>query len=386
MFYAGDTLARRGTICGSSAADIMKGKDIGMKVQNNITVFTGDTQNNVQAERAAKDSRLQDGRNKTIYAGNFLTEFPLRDRIQQRRAQAQERALKIVSDAWDGDKQIDDEIGRSRDRIKELKEQYKELLEVKSAMRSGQEELEKEGNTLSVKLKEGEDAVSLEPEDSEEAAFMEKAYTARLFPWAEVEFTEEELKRFEEMDTEEITGYMKDRIEQRAAAWKSGGTVGAGGEAGGPERAGDEIDRLLYKLGKEIEMENAVIRGIRGEQRKHHSMLDAQKQAEDVMAAARDEIVGLVVEEAKEHIDEEQEKREEESEAIKEKKEEQEKILEERKEEEEELEKLIEEMPIEDMADLKNMQEEVRQEVQNIVNKMNLVAEDIKGAMVDTVV
>ncbi len=338
-----------------------------MKVLNNITVFTGDTRSSAQAERTAEDGRRQDGRNKTIYAGNFLTEFPMRDRIQQRKAQAQERALKIVSDAWDGDRQIDDEIGRSRERIKDLKAQYKELQEVKNNLKSGQERPEKE-----------EDTVSVGWEDPE-AEFMEKAYTARLFPWAEVEFTEEEAKRFEEMDTEEITGYMKERLEKQTAAWKPAGVVGSADP-------GDEIDRLMFKIVKEIEMENAVIRGIRGEQRKHHSMADAQKQAEDVMAAARDEIVGLVVEEAKEHIDEEQEKREEESEAIKEKKEEQEKILEERKEKEEELEELMEDMPIEEMADLKNMQEEIRQEVQNIVSKMNLVAEDIKGTMVDTVV
>lgn len=273
-----------------------------MKLQNNITVFAGDTQNHAQAQKAERDGSGQDGRNKTIYAGNFLTEFPLQDRIQQRKAQAQERALKIVSDAWDGDRQIDDEIGRSKDRIKELKEQYNKLREVKDALKSGQE-----------KPEEGERAVSGAPEDPE-----------------------------------------------------------------------GEIDILMSKLSKEIEMENAVIRGIRGERRKHHSMTDAQKQAEDVLAAARDEIVSLVVEEAKNHIDEEQEKREEQSEEIKEKKEEQEKILEERKEEEEELEEFMEDMPMEELADLKNVQEEIRQEVQNIVSKMNLVTEDIKGAMVDT--
>lgn len=335
-----------------------------MRVGNNITVFSGDTQNNVQAdaarERGASDAgNASGGKNKTIYAGNFLVEFPLRDRISQRRAQAQERALKIVSDAWDGDRQIDDEIKRSRDRIKDLKEEYKELADMKSAMGAEQEK--------------SEETKQLPAEDPEEAAFMEKAYRAKLFPWAEVDFTEEEAQRFAEMDEEQITDYMKNKMERLTAGWQSSGTMSAG----------SVVDAIMYDLKTQIEIENAVVRGIRGEQRKQHSMVDAQKQAEDVMAASRDEIMGLVMEEAKEHIDEEQEKREEESEAIKEKKEEQEEILEERKEREEELEDLIEDMPIEEAENLKNVQAEIRQEVQNVLNKMNLMMEDIKGAKVD---
>ena len=331
-----------------------------MRIQNNITIFTGDTQNNAQADKTKNENNAaQDGRNKTIYAGNFLKELSLRDSIQQRREQAKERALKIVSDAWNGDREIDKEISRSEERIKKLKESYKELQDMRSAMKPEEEEYKQEQTVFT--------------EDSEEAKFMEKAYIAKMFPWAEVEFTEEEAKRVEEMDVDQVAGYMSSRMEAKTAAWKPAGTVSAK----------DEIDRLMYELGREIEMENAVIRGIRGEKRKNHTMVDAQKQAEDVMAASRDEIIGMVTEDAKEHIDEEKEKKEQEAEAIKEKKEEQEKILEERKEREKELEKLVEDMPIEEAADRKNIQTEVRQQVQDIVNKMHLVAEDIKGAVVD---
>ena len=133
----------------------------------------------------------------------------------------------------------------------------------------------------------------------------------------------------------------------------------------------------------EIEAENAVIRGIHLERLKKDPMLGAKKQAEEVLEAARDEIIGMVTEEAKDHIDEEQEKREEQAEEVKEKKEEQEKILEKRKEREDELEELMEDMPLEELADLKNAQTQMQQEIQNLVSKMGLVAEDIKGARVD---
>ena len=135
---------------------------------------------------------------------------------------------------------------------------------------------------------------------------------------------------------------------------------------------------------KKIEQENAVIRGIREERRKTHTIVDAQKQAEEVRKAASEEVIGMVMEETKEHIDQEQEEKEEQAEEIKEKKEEQEEILEKRKENEKELEELMEDMPLEEMADLENAQTEIQQEIQNIVNKMNLVVEDIKGAKIDS--
>ena len=97
-----------------------------MRVQNNITVFAGDTRNNKQAENADTASRNSQEKNKTIYAGSLLREFPLRDRIQQRRAQAQERAMKIVGDTWNGDKKIDEELNRSRERIRELQASNKD--------------------------------------------------------------------------------------------------------------------------------------------------------------------------------------------------------------------------------------------------------------------
>ena len=62
-----------------------------MKLQNNITIFSGDTRNNVQAEWKNKEGTdSYDKKSRTIYAGNFLKEFPLRERIQQKRAEVQQ--------------------------------------------------------------------------------------------------------------------------------------------------------------------------------------------------------------------------------------------------------------------------------------------------------
>ncbi len=322
-----------------------------MRIQNNITVFSGDTRDIAQGEKA-NEKNASEANRKTIYAGNLLTDFPLRDRIQQRKAQAQERALKIVGDAWDGDRKMDAEIGRSKDRLKELLSDYKGVQDTMRDCREQSEALREEYHI---------DPDSQEQKDLE---LLNKAYGAQFYPWIGMQLTEEEEERVAQLQAGGMSEYMSRGMELNRQLW--------------------EYASAAYDLQKEIVTENAVIRGIRDERRKHHTMVDAQADADEALKAARDEILGMVIEEAKDHIDEEQENREEEAEEIKEEREEQEELLEERKENEEELEDLMEDMPIDEMADLKSTQEQIRQEVQNVVNKMHLVTEDIKGAMVDT--
>ncbi len=323
-----------------------------MEIRNDITIFAGDTRNSVQASDKARGSHAAEEKNQTIYAGNLLTESPLRDRIQERRAQAQERAMKIVSDTWNGDRQVEGLIEESRERRRNLQATYKEAQDRIAEIREESDALR--------------DVYGVDA-DSEEQQYLDlllKEQAANR-PFSQVELTEEESERLYEyrLQGKELTEYQQRQLELN-------------GEIGG-------YQLVAYKAAAGIEKENAVIRGIREEQRKVHPMADAQKQAEEVMEAARNEIIGMVTEEAKDHIDEEQEEKKEEAEAIKEKKEEQEEVLEKREEREKELERLMEEMPVEEMTDLKNIQAQVQQKVQDIVSKMNLVAEDIKGAQVD---
>lgn len=133
----------------------------------------------------------------------------------------------------------------------------------------------------------------------------------------------------------------------------------------------------------EIFSENAIVRGTRRELLKDQSMGKAWNQADAIVDAAGDEIIGMVMDTAREHIDEEAEKREEQAEAIKEEKEEQEEILKKREEREEQLEELVESVPVEEMISMDKLQDEVKQEVQEIMDKMKLISEDLKGAMVD---
>ncbi|MDE7045846.1 MAG: hypothetical protein K2O97_12715 [Acetatifactor sp.] len=133
----------------------------------------------------------------------------------------------------------------------------------------------------------------------------------------------------------------------------------------------------------QVRQESDTIRATRIERLKHHAMVDAQEQAEEIMDAARDEIVDMVYEEGKDRVEEEAEKREEQAEEIKEEKEKKEELIENQKEHREEEEEILENMPTEEMVSLDRIQSDVQQEVQDILNKMKLIAEDVKGAVVD---
>ena len=328
-----------------------------MEIRNNVTICAGDAQSGARAEKG-KESGPSNGKNSTFYAGNLLKEFPLKDRLQQKKAQAQAQALKIVEDTWNGDRKTERLMQESREHIGNLRAAYKEAQDRIA-------EIEKESEAL-------QKTYGVDP-DSEEQQDLDLLLKEQAANWAipGEELTEEESQRLYEysLQGKELTEYQERvlKLNNEIGQQKLIAHIAEYGS----------IDSLG------IRQENAVIRGIREEQRKVHPMTDAQKQAEEVMEAARNEIIGMVTEEAKDHIDEEQEEKKEEAEAIKEKKEEQEEVLEKREEREKELEKLMEEMPVEEMADLKNIQAQVQQEIQDMVSRMNLVAEDIKGAQVD---
>lgn len=127
--------------------------------------------------------------------------------------------------------------------------------------------------------------------------------------------------------------------------------------------------------------ENAIIRGTKLERLKHNPMGEAKEQADAILEAAGEEIIGMVMEDAKEKVDEENEEREKQAAEIKEEREEQEKFIE--KQQERKEEEIPEDMPTEEMISLERVQSDVKQEVQNILDKMKLLAEDIKGAAVD---
>ena len=176
----------------------------------------------------------------------------------------------------------------------------------------------------------------------------------------------EELKADQERLKEEAAGVSgrQERLETAFAAGEIGQEEYLAQKASLSEEETVYRDKMAENQGK-IMGENASIRGTKRELLKDKSMVKAWNQADSIMEAAGDEIMGLVVEEAKDHLDEEAEERREQAQEIKEDRE------------------LAESVPVEEMVSMDRLQDEVEQEVQEILNKLKLLPEDIKGTSVD---
>lgn len=280
-----------------------------MKVDQNITLFVGGQPGNSPATEGA--GRKQETR-KTVFAGDLnRQEGSLQDRIEQKKQEARKQAMKVVGEAFAGDRAMDEDIENRYQNIKDLQEDRQRLLDEKENVEIRKEDLEK-----------GFEAGEISEED----------YLAEM-----KDLKKESVIRDQELDDNEA----------------------------------------------QVMSENSAIRSIQKERLKYSAMTKAQDQAEDILDAAGDEIMGMVVEEGKDHIEEEAEERQEQAEEIKEEKEKQEEVIENQKERREEEEELLENVPMEEMLSLDQIQSDVKQEVQNILDKMKLIEEDIKGAVVD---
>lgn len=323
-----------------------------MKVNGNVTFYAGseDTMLGQQTMRNIKRSGRGEDQSgsATIFAGDLGNNG---DSIVMKRQMAQKKALKVVSDAWSSDSAIDDEIESHREKARQLRADREELNRTISDIRDCEKMLQKEY---------GIDDDSQEQKDAE-----------LLMKWKEIEggagdgeaLTKEERERVTTLMQEGLTDYQTRVLDMHEGA----------------------VNYMVRsdKLDLEIEQEYKIVSGIKLERLKSTPMLDARKEAEQIMEEAGKEILGMLFEEGKEHIDEEQKEEKEKAEEIKEKKEEQEELIEKRKEEKKDAEELTEEiLEGANNASGKSI-EEIKQEVKDIVSEMKLIEEDIKGAKVD---
>ncbi|MBO5056558.1 MAG: hypothetical protein J6C64_09455 [Lachnospiraceae bacterium] len=316
-----------------------------MKVHNS-TIFMGDTG---RSERHGNMTADEKKSGSTIFAGSLNKTL---DPIAQKKKEARKQAMKIVSDTWAGDKKIDSDLEERRNKIAELRS---EIGQARSAINDIEAEREK--------LREAY-GVEADSQEEKDLKLLEKEIDAKI-PGSNVSISKEEAEKIEELKAAGLTEYQKRSLEMKEE------TV--------------YYENQVYEKEKEIEVENAVIRGTRLERLKKDPMVKAQAQAEDILEAASKEIIGMLADEAKEHIDEEMEEKKE---AAKEKAEEEkeleeklEKIKEKKKEREELTEDILEAAG--EMVQLDDVQSEVQQEIKDLVSKMKLLEEDIKGAAVD---
>lgn len=323
------------------------------------------TNENAAARRAAEKGQ-REGNKSTIFAGD-LGVGP--DKIQLKRQQAQKQAMKIVGDTFAAERELDQSVAGMEERLKVLQDETAGC----------HEELKRIGNTRN-ELMEHYGVT----EDSEEQADLELLRKEREAnkPASGVTLDYEETKRLEKIHEKGITGYQTDML---------------------------ELDEQQEVYEKNLSDGEAKIKSIRTtlsdtkiDRLKSNPMLEAQKQADEIMEAANKEIYGELVNEGKKHIEEKMEEEKEKAEKRAEEKEEQEEKEEAAEERKAEMEQFIEgtkqqteakreELPSErdqeQMAsynDPNNAKTEAAKEIEEILDELKLIQDDIKGAAVDT--
>lgn len=316
-----------------------------MRISNNHSIFIGES---IKQEEQIKDKKHQQEGRTDFFAGG-LNQNLFENKLLQKKKEAQEKALKVVGDAFSGDTEIDNDILERKERIASLEQENQKLQSQINDINERQNELmEQYGITA----------------DSQEQKELELLRKKDKWLSGEGEaLTEEEFKHAAKLEKEGLTDYQK-----RQREWDG-------------EKKHFQGEMEKNKLA--ILEENAIIRGTKLERLKHAPMVKAQKEAKGILDAASKEMIGMMIEEAKDTIEEESREEQEKAEKLEEKQDEQEVFIEKQKEKREETEELLENMPMKEMLNMGQLKEEIKQEIKNIVNEMKLVAEDIKGALVD---
>lgn len=292
------------------------------------------------------------------------------DSILIRKQRAQKRALKVVSDAWNADRKFTSDLKERRNHVTELQSSLVENKELLEACNAGMEEIKEIYG-----IEEG----SQEQRDVELAALWNKykAFGDMSLKFSEMNGTSDAKETWEE-----LTGVsLSDADWQRMAELK--------GEISSPtpyqQRALEIMEKADFFQKKfddaqiDLMSEDSAIRTVKIERLKEHGMVDAQKEADEINAAASKEIIGMLVGEAQDHIDEEmEEKKEEDKEKAEEKEEQEEKI------EEQRTEKELQQEQLEIKQEESHIAEETKTEQRKKAREQAELIEDAEGSMLST--
>ena len=296
--------------------------------------------------------------------------------VQQRQGMARKQALKVVSDAFGGEKKLDAQMQGIKDEIKRLQDVINE----------------KTADTMEndARLKELQERYGIDPDSEESKELSKLAFKANH---SKEGLSDEEKSQMSEYQQQAL--YYVAKNQQNAL----------------------DIDQAKAQQAGNVQ----GYADMKRERAKSQDMLKAQDAAEEIMDAANGESIALLTQEAVEHVDEEQKEREEEAKEAAEKK------KEEKKEEAKKLEKeamqqeMIENIKqhaaetqrtsadtkraiarreraeadsmgaedaqktiISEIASMEDTQNAVNSEITNILNKLSLLSNDVKGSTVDS--
>lgn len=310
----------------------------------------------------------------TIFAGSLTLNY---DPIMEKRKKAQEEAMKLIKDVFKDDLKEFDGLKEREQHIEQLKQANKDnkgkLADIEGMRESLREEY----------------GITDDSQEEQDLELIRKAQEAEN-PSSFVKLTEEEQERYQELKQKGYTPYQQKSLSFDADA--------------------AEINKKMKDNERDIALEMDAIDDTLMNRLKTHKMFDARNSADVILEAARKETIGALVNEAKEHIDEtaEEEKKKQEERIEQEKKEKAE-------ETERELKKIEQEIAlseneekakaraaqragqakadvsvegIEDMQGVVNKTNDaavngMEQEIKELLERMKLLQEDLKGAAVD---
>ncbi|MBD5520837.1 MAG: hypothetical protein HDR03_06365 [Lachnospiraceae bacterium] len=328
---------------------------------------------NAEMRREARNNKGKGVKltNKSINLAGFKGD---NDALTMRKQLARKKAMKMISDAWAGDKKIDFDIGEIRNKISERKEEI-------NAYNDSLQEFQQQ----KAELKEYYGISDYTQEDMD---LLDKKLKSATNPG--IEFTQEELERLGELDEEAYAKYKE--------------------QTAGIDTATDFYELKKSQEWQMVEAYQSEINGIHLERLKFREMFDAQEKAEKIYADASKDAINTLIGEMQEHIEETHEEKWEEAKEAAEKKEEQEEKIEEQRQEKEEFQEQLEikreesseaeetrieqeknareqgeiiEGATEYMGGDAGMSSDVKAAIKDMLNKMKVLEEDLKGAEID---
>lgn len=284
-------------------------------------------------------------KNGSVFMGNRKN--GVSDLVEQKRLQARKQAAKVLRDQFANDSKITDSMDELRVRNAEISEELTALSKQKKEFMEQRDALQE---------KYGIDPDSQEQKDLDLIRKANNYFKAGNLSV----LTKDELERLANMG--ERTEYQQRSLEYDAVI----GRIASEETELDRERMGNTgviaatKQSILEAGGKGIRM--------------------AKKAAESILQSASDSIIGMLWQDAKDHVDEEMEKLVEAAKELAEKKEEQEEQLEARKEEKEEQEEMIE--AIQESA---SDQTKLQSEIKKILAEAELLADDMKGLVINDI-
>lgn len=338
----------------------------------NISINSNDRQISDQVIRKSSE-KSKDQKSNIVYAGNLSgRNNPVNEKLEN----AKKQAFKLVSDAWDSDRDFQKKMKELRDFISEKKAEKSDAEQRLSGAYETADALKKEYQI---------DDESTEQKDLEWLISYEKGLK-----------TGESFKDIEQMkkDSARAKEIRSNFTDYQHKMYEINGQI-------------ENATKIIDDAKKSIMAARQSLTDAESENNKQHTMVDAVKEGEQIMAAANKDVIGIVFDDAIEKKEEEIREDKEKQEEKKEEKEDKEKLAAERLEKKEiqealasnskaavsEAQKRGRERKRDDLelSDISNTNPEqvftksgeTQAALDEIKNKMALVDADLKGLKVD---